>query len=68
MRFTAWVPASEHERFAPGSWDSQIGHVGRAECFGAKIGRVIVRHADIAADGSGVTLTFDVELEDPARV
>lgn len=61
------IEAGEHERFAPRSWDSQIGcevpvslretddgpviaHVGT--------GRLIA--AEVAEDGSSVTLTVEV--------
>jgi hypothetical protein len=68
MRFTAWVPAAEHERFAPGSWDAQIGSSTRLQCFGTDVGWAKILQADIAADGSGVTLTFDAELNQPDLV
>lgn len=66
-RYTMTIPAGEHERFAPHSWDSQIGRevqiVLRETDDGpviAAMGRGRVVAAEVAEDGTSVTLTIEV--------
>ena len=73
MRYTVWQPAGVYpvpgkgefaQRFAPGSWDRAIGQVGTINWNGRPIGRGRIIAADVAEDGSGVTITYEVMAED----
>lgn len=58
------IRAGEHERFAPRSWDSQIGKevpVNLRETDDAQVGRGRVIAAEVSEDGSSVTLTLEVD-------
>jgi hypothetical protein len=66
VRYTAWVPAAEGERFGPGAFDGQVGRATRLNFFGTAIGWATIVSAEVAGDGSGVTLTFDAELQEPS--
>lgn len=66
MRMILTIEAGEHERFAPRSWDSQIGKevpVNLRQTDDSPViaqvvrGRVIA--AEVAEDGSSVTLTVE---------
>ena len=56
-----WEPAEENERFASDSWNSQIGkQVPIRGPGGQDMGLVTLIAAEVAADGSGVTLTIEM--------
>jgi phage head maturation protease len=69
MRYTFWSPAGTFEvpgkgefpeRFAPGAFDRTVGTVVPLTYEGSTIGRGRVISAEVAADGSGVSITYEV--------
>ena len=69
MRYTFWHPAgSVHvpgkgefaERFAPGAFDGTVGTEFPITLQGNVIGRGRLIEAEVAEDGSGVSLTYEV--------
>ena len=64
MRYSAWIPADPAERFGPTAFHGQVGKATRLDFYGTEIGWATVVDAKVADDGSGVELTFDVELEE----
>lgn len=63
MRQTTLIPAGENEKFAPASWDSQIGKIALFKVGDSRIAEATVVSAVVAEDGSSVALT--VEISDP---
>lgn len=68
-RYTAWEPAPTdyvpgkgevRSRFAPGSWDRQVGKVVPLKVEGTEVAQVRLVAAEVAEDGSGVSLTYEV--------
>lgn len=49
------------QRFAPGAWDGQVGRRVPWTYEGDRIGTAVVVAAVVSDDGSGVTLTLDLE-------
>jgi len=60
-RVEAWQPAADDERFAPGAFDGSIGKRIPWTYEGSRIGTATVVNAVVADDGSGVTLTLDLD-------
>jgi hypothetical protein len=59
VRFQFVQRAEQHERFAPGCFDSQIGKFVPVNVEGAPHGRGRLVAAEIADDGQSVELTVD---------
>ena len=59
-RHTIWTPAADSERFAPGSFDHQVGSVVPLTYRGAIIDRARIIKAEVQHDGSGVFLTYEI--------
>ena len=57
-----WEPAGENERFDPHAWDSQIGN---QVPFRPGPGSCTLIAAEVAGDGSGVTLTIEIPDDFP---
>lgn len=63
MRQVIRVAAGEHERFMSGSWDSQVGKTVPFKLNDRHVADATVISAEVAEDGSGVSLA--VEVPDP---
>ena len=68
-RFTARIPAGEHEVFAAGAFDGSIGETIRVSRggFGRDLTEGVVRAAEVTGDGSAVLLTVEVPDETVPR-
>lgn len=71
MRLEIWQPAGTFdvpgkgeftERFAPHSWDSQVGKKVPLKVAGRQVGTGTLVAAKVADDGSGVTLTIETDV------
>jgi hypothetical protein len=62
-RHVITIGAAEHERFAPHSWDGQLGQTVPFKVEGRHVADATVIAAEVAEDGAEVTLT--VEVPDP---
>jgi phage head maturation protease len=69
MRYTIWQPAGTvdipgkgefTERFAPGAFDGTVGKEVPLTYEEREIGRGRVVSAEVAEDGSGVSITYEV--------
>jgi hypothetical protein len=59
-RISFWYPAENHERFAPHAFDGAIGkQVPMKSPALEDMGMYTLVAADVAEDGSGVTLTIE---------
>ena len=54
------MAAGEHERFAPHSWDSQIGKTVPFKINERRVEDATLLSAEVAGDGSEVRLTVEV--------
>lgn len=59
-RYGVWHPASPDEMFAPGAFDRSVGKVTAVTAEGRTIGHDRLISAEVAEDGSGAMLTFEV--------
>ena len=62
MKVELRQPAGEHERFAPHSWDGQIGKRVPFKVAGVQIGTATLLAAMVSEDGSEVLLTLDIPV------
>lgn len=60
MKQTMFISAGEGERFARGSWDLQVGKTVPFKLGDRHAADATVISAEVAEDGSGVSLTVEV--------
>lgn len=65
-RMTAWAFAAPGEVYAPGAFDRSVGQIITDQLEGRPVGHSRIIAAEVAADGSGVTLTLEVVDRDAA--
>jgi hypothetical protein len=65
-RTTSWMPAAPGEVYAPGAFDRSVGQIIVDKYGDVPVGHSRIIAAEVAEDGSGVTLTLEVVDRDEA--